>query len=250
VIAFVMPCMIDVDELVRIVFSGLSPLVIEGVAEQGELILIRARTPAGDWWRARAARAPSQRVHGYHERVVADVPVDARRVVLRVSGGVALSARPVAAGRTFREQVPGVLERYQAARDAAGWPVQIGAVVKELAGRCPAARLFVGVDGADLSAHRLCGSCSGLPPPPAAGAAGAGGWTNLRACAAAGSYATVLIDAETPRTCRCAAPTGEADTLEAWLRRAFPACRSSAGDSSATYCRSDPPSAARRDPGR
>jgi zinc-finger of transposase IS204/IS1001/IS1096/IS1165 len=71
--------MSDVDELVRTVFSGLSPLVIEDVADQGERILIRARTPAG-MVACPGCGALTERVHGYHERVVADVPVDARRV--------------------------------------------------------------------------------------------------------------------------------------------------------------------------
>ncbi|CAM5732719.1 hypothetical protein SHIRM173S_04057 [Streptomyces hirsutus] len=35
----------DVNELVNVVFSGLSPLVIEGVADEAELILVWARTP-------------------------------------------------------------------------------------------------------------------------------------------------------------------------------------------------------------
>ena len=35
----------EVNEFVDVVFSGLSPLVIEGVADEGELILVRARTP-------------------------------------------------------------------------------------------------------------------------------------------------------------------------------------------------------------
>jgi transposase len=120
--------MLDVDELVHIVFSGLSPLVIEGVAEQGELILIRARTPLG-MVACPGCRAPSQRVHGYHERVVADVPVDARRVVLRVR--VRRLVCPTRGCRqTFREQVPGVLERYQ--RRTPRLAGQIGSVVKEL----------------------------------------------------------------------------------------------------------------------
>jgi len=51
-------------------------------------------------------------VHGYHERTVADVPVDARRVqvVVRIRRLVC-PAR--GCRQTFREQVPGVLERHQ-----------------------------------------------------------------------------------------------------------------------------------------
>jgi transposase len=51
-------------------------------------------------------------VHGYHERVVADVPVDARRVVLQVR--VRRLVCPTRGCRqTFREQIPGVLDRYR-----------------------------------------------------------------------------------------------------------------------------------------
>jgi len=126
--------MSDVDVLVDTVFSGLAPLVIDEVADQGELILIRARTPS------RSVVCPdygalTERVHGYHERVVADVPVDARRVVLRVR--VRRMVCPTWGCRqTFREQIHGVLERYQ--RRTPRLATQIGAVVKELAGRAGA----------------------------------------------------------------------------------------------------------------
>ena len=53
------------------------------------------------------------RVHGYHERTAADVPVDGRRVLVRVR--VRRMRCPVLGCpvQTFREQVPGVLDRYQ-----------------------------------------------------------------------------------------------------------------------------------------
>jgi hypothetical protein len=35
----------DADESARTVFSGLSPLVIEDVTDEGERIVVRARTP-------------------------------------------------------------------------------------------------------------------------------------------------------------------------------------------------------------
>lgn len=38
--------MSDVDAVLSAVFAGLSPLVIEDVVDQGELILIQARTPS------------------------------------------------------------------------------------------------------------------------------------------------------------------------------------------------------------
>jgi transposase len=129
----------DVNELVRTVFSGLSPLIIEDVADEGERIVVRARTPR------EAAVCPvcgasSGRVHSYQLRTVADVPVDDRRVVVRVR-----VRRLVCPTRgcchTFREQVPGVLERYQ--RRTARLTRHVKAVVKELAGRAGARLLAI-----------------------------------------------------------------------------------------------------------
>lgn len=65
------------------VFSGLSPLAIEGVVDEGERIVVRARTPK-DTAVCPVCGTLSGRVHGYHWRTVADVPVDGRRVVVRV----------------------------------------------------------------------------------------------------------------------------------------------------------------------
>jgi transposase len=98
--------------LVGTVFSGLSALVIEDVQGAGGVIVVRART------RERAAECPdcgteTARVHGYHGRPVADVPVDGRQVVVRVR---ARRLRCPVAGcprQTFREQVPGVPGRHQ-----------------------------------------------------------------------------------------------------------------------------------------
>ncbi len=99
----------DVNELVQTVFSGLSPLAIEDVVDEGERIVVRARTPH-DTAVCPVCGASSGRVHGYHWRIVADVPVDGRRVVVRVR-----VRRLVCPTRgcchTFRQQVPGVLER-------------------------------------------------------------------------------------------------------------------------------------------
>jgi transposase len=104
--------MIDVTELVGTVFSGLSALVIDDVEDAGEAVVVRAGT------RAVAVACPgcgaeTLRVHGYHERTAADVPVDGRRVLVKVRVRrmrcPALDCRT----QTFREQVCGVLERYQ-----------------------------------------------------------------------------------------------------------------------------------------
>jgi hypothetical protein len=69
--------MVDVTELVRTVFSGLSALVIEDVEDAGEVICVRATT------RDTAVACPgcsaeTARVHEYRERTAADVPVGGR----------------------------------------------------------------------------------------------------------------------------------------------------------------------------
>lgn len=121
------------------VFSGLSALVIGAVEDAGEVICVWART------RNLAVACPgcgmeTSRVHGYHERAVADVPVDGRRVLVRVK--VCRMRCPIE-GRlrqTFRKQVPGVLERYQRRHHAAGRPGQRGIPRISRPGRGPAAR--------------------------------------------------------------------------------------------------------------
>ena len=95
-----------------IVFSGLSSLVIEDVVDQDGMIVVRART-AGGTVPCPQCGTRAGRVHGYFERTVADVPADGRPVVVRVR--VRRLRCPVlgCGVQTFREQVPGVLDRYQ-----------------------------------------------------------------------------------------------------------------------------------------
>lgn len=57
------------------VFSGLCPLVVEDVVDEGERIGVRARTPQ-DMALCPVCGVSSGRVHGYHWRTVDDAPVD------------------------------------------------------------------------------------------------------------------------------------------------------------------------------
>jgi hypothetical protein len=114
-----------------VVFGGSAPLVIEKVEDVGDRIVVRASTPMV------AVACPdggvaTARVHGLHERTVGDVPLDARRVqvVVRVRR---LVCPTFGCRRTFREQVPGVLHRYQ--RRTVRLQALVGAVARELAGR-------------------------------------------------------------------------------------------------------------------
>jgi hypothetical protein len=78
-------------------------------------------------------------VHGYDERTEADVPKDGWRVLIWVR--VRRMRCPVldCTVQTFREQVPGVLHRYQ--RRISRLEAQVSAMARELAGR-PSARLL------------------------------------------------------------------------------------------------------------
>ena len=53
--------MIDMTELVRVVFLGLSALVIDDVEDAGEMIVVRARTPERVGGRTEIWRAISVR---------------------------------------------------------------------------------------------------------------------------------------------------------------------------------------------
>jgi hypothetical protein len=103
--------MIDARVLVSTVFAGLSPLIVQDVVDEGGRIRLRVRTP-DDPRCCPDCGTVTSRVHGYHQRIVADVSVDARPVVLWC-GCVVWCALPRAVGRTFREQIPRLLRRYQ-----------------------------------------------------------------------------------------------------------------------------------------
>jgi transposase len=202
--------MIDVTELAGTVFSGLSALVIDDVEDSGEAIVVRART------RSEAVACPgcgaeTPRVHGYYERTAADVPAGGRRVVVKVRVRRLRCPALDCTVQTFREQVCGVLERYQ--RRTSRLTAQVSAVARELAGRASARLLpALGIGASRHTALRvlLAVRLPGLEVPRVLG-------IDDFALRRGLVYATILIDAETGR--RVDVLEGRtADVVEDWLR--------------------------------
>ncbi|MEU9891548.1 ISL3 family transposase [Sphaerisporangium sp. NPDC051011] len=198
------------DDLTRVVFAGLSALVIEGVKDEDDLIRVMART-RDEPVPCPVCRALTGRVHGYCSRTVTDIPVDGRRVVVSVQVRRLVCRARGCPRQTFREQVPGLLERYQ--RRTSRLTGQLGAVVKELAGRAGArlsAVLTVAVSRS--TALRLLMRLP-LPPLRIPRVLGVDDFALKRRH----RYATILIDAETGERIDVLPGRGT-EVLETWLR--------------------------------
>jgi transposase len=192
------------------VFSGLSGLVIRDVTGQDGVIVVRAQTSGWPVPCPQCGGSTGQ-VHGYCERTVADVPADGRPVMVRVR--VRRLRCPVleCPVQTFREQVQGVLDRYQ--RRTVRLTGQAGQVARRLAGRAGAGLLEVlGVPLSRDTALRVLFRLS-LPEVSVPRVLGVDDFALRRGQV----YATVLIDAETGQ--RVDVLDGrKAEVLEAWLR--------------------------------
>jgi transposase/transposase IS204/IS1001/IS1096/IS1165 family protein len=181
---------------------------------------------------AGAVQCPScgtltRQVHAFHERVPADVPVDGRRVLVRVRVRRMRCRAQGCSRQTFREQVPGVLERYQ--RRTVRLNAQLRSVIQELAGRAAARLLPVMgiVAGKDTAVRALLGIA--LPERPVPRVLGIDDFALRRSR----QYATVLIDAETGARIDVLPGRG-AGVVTDWLR-SHPSVEIVCRDGSSTY---------------
>ncbi|WP_431197159.1 ISL3 family transposase [Streptomyces flavusporus] len=214
----------DVNELVGLVFSGLSALVVENVKVEGGVIRVTARTQ-GRPVPCPACGALTEKVHGFHHRTVADVPVDGRRVVVSVVLRRLVCPVLGCPRQTFREQVPGVVERYQ--RRTNRLTSQLGSVVKESAGRAGARLSRVLACAISRSTALRLLMHRAAPPLRVPRVLGVDDFALKRRH----RYATVIIDAETGERIDVL-PDRTAQTLITWLREhpgAAYVCRDGSG---------------------
>jgi transposase len=138
----------------------LSSLFIEGVDDAGTALRVRVQTTTPQAACPRCGGG-SRRVHAWHVRQLADLPVTGRRLVIELRVRRLVCQAITCEQRTFREQVPEPALR--CARRTLRLTATVGRIAVALAGRAGAAML-AGL-GVSISRSTMLRALMALPIP-------------------------------------------------------------------------------------
>lgn len=203
-------CDRDLSRVLSVLMPHLAGLVVEGLEDAGERVLVRAR-PAADLVPCPGCGVLSGKRHDGYARFLRDLPVWGRQVAVRLQVRVLYCVNPGCARKTFAGQVEG-LTSAQSRRT----PLLAGAleaVAKVLAGRAGSA--LAGQLGMPASRHSMIRLVLALPEEDVVTAPGVLGIDDF-AFKRGRAYGTVLIGMESGQVTDVL-PDRETGTVKKWL---------------------------------